>query len=196
MAVTDLITLTEAKDAMRIPDSDWTRDATIAGTYIPAVTSVVEDIVGPVVQRPVTHTARGGAAAVLLHSVPVASVTSVVVDGSPMVAGTGFVADVANGIIYAGSATSRATFAGGIGSVVIAYVAGICDDTDSVPENIKLAARMILGSQWTGSDQQGARPEFGSGGDVDTTRTPSGHLIPREAYSLLEPDSVDFLGFA
>lgn len=196
MAATDLLSLAEAKDAMRIPTTDTTRDATLAGTYIPAITSVVEDVVGPVVHRTVTHTSRGDVPSILLHALPIASITSVVVDGLALTAGTGYVVDLANGIVYAGSASSRSTFAGGIGSVVVTYVAGVCATTAEVPENVKLAARMILADQWTGSDQQGARPEFGGGGEAQTSRTPSGHLIPSEAYSLLEPDAVDYLGFS
>jgi hypothetical protein len=58
--VTDILTLDEARSHLLLVQGDTTRDDDIAGTYVPAVTPVVEDVVGPVVARALTHTADGG----------------------------------------------------------------------------------------------------------------------------------------
>jgi hypothetical protein len=194
VAATDVLTLDEARDALRFATGDTTRDDPLATVYVPAVTSVVEDVVGPVVRRTVTHTAEGGQGAVLLPTAA-SSVTSVVEDGTTLTAGTDYVTSPTAGVIYRGSSTGRTSFGGGVGSVVVTYVAGVCDTTDDVPANIKLAARLILAATWQ-KDQQGGRPEFGTTGDGATVMTPSGHAIPRDAYSYLEPSSGTMPGFA
>ena len=194
MADTDVLTLDEARDALRFATGDTTRDDALVGAYVPAVTSVVEDVVGPVVRRTVTHTANGGEGSVLLPTAA-SSVTSVVEDGTTLTAGADYVSSLSAGIIYRGSSTGRTSFADGVSSVVVTYVAGLCDTTEDVPANIKLAARIILAATFQ-RDQQGGRPEFGTTGDGATVTTPSGHAIPRDAYSYLEPSSGAMPGFA
>lgn len=190
MAADDLITLDEARAALRIPDSVTGPDADLSTLYIPAITAMVEDVTGPVVQRPVTQTLHGGGAVVLAH-MPT-SVTSVTVDG---IALTEFTADLSAGIIRAGTSTSVTAFSPGLNAVVVAYVAGIAATTEAVPAPIKLAARLILAHLWQ-VDQQGYRPQFGQPDDSPTV-TPSGFAIPRRAYALLEPYSHrTFPGFA
>ena len=110
-------------------------------------------------------------------------------------AGADYVSSLSAGIIYRGSSTGRTSFADGVSSVVVTYVAGLCDTTEDVPANIKLAARLILAATFQ-RDQQGGRPEFGTTGDGATVTTPSGHAIPRDAYSYLEPSSGAMPGFA
>lgn len=193
MAVTDLLTLDEARSAVRLPSGVDAHDSDLIDQYVPAVTTIVEDITGPVVARTVTHTAAGGSGAVLLGHPPV-SVTSVAVDGGALVEGSGFVADLAAGIVYAGSSSSRATFAGGVGSVVVTYVAGGAADTASVPAAVKLGAGIILAHLWQAS-RQGFRPDFGTPDD-STETTPSGFAVPRRAYALLEPYAPTAAGFA
>ena len=194
MAATDVLTLDEARDALQRASGDTTRDDVLVSTYVPAVTAVVEDIAGPVVRRSVTVTADGGLSSVLLPTAAY-SVTSVVENGTTLTADSGYVVSLPAGVVYRGSSTGRTTFADGVGAVVVTYVAGLCDTTEDVPANIKLAARLILAATFQ-RDQQGGRPEFGTTGDGATVTTPSGHAIPRDAYSYLEPSSGAMPGFA
>lgn len=186
MPTTDLIDLGEARAALRFAASDTSRDADLAVTYIPAVTSVVEDVVGPVVTREFTFTTDGGGPYVSLPHVGV-TVSSVVVDGSALAA-SAYVLDAAAGVIGAGGSSTPGTFACGRQNVVVTYTAGFAADTAAVPAAIKLAARLILAALWQG-DQQGTRPQFGTN-EAATSTTPSGYAIPRRAYSLLEPHAT------
>lgn len=191
MAATDLLSLAEARAALRLPASDTSRDADIATTYIPAVTALVEDIVGPVVQRSQTITTAGGTSAVLLEPSRLVSVTSVS-DGGTTLAASDYAVDVAAGIVYRGGTTSRLCFLPGVNGVAITYIAGLAATTAAVPAPIKLAARIILANLWQG-DQQGYRPEFGTPGDDSTVETPAGFTVPRQAYALLEPYALSSL---
>lgn len=192
MATTDVLTLSEARKALRIPDSVSTHDADLLDSYIPAVTTMVEDIVGPVVIRQFATTHHGGSPSVVLAGKRVVSVTSVVENGTTLT-GTDYV--LSSGILYRGSQTYLQNFTDGLNTVVVTYTAGIAATTATVPANIKLAARLILAHLWQ-SDQQGFRPEFGSP-DESSEQTPAGFAIPRRAYALLEPYAASsLLGFA
>lgn len=194
MAATDLIDLDDARKALRLAASDTTRDADLAETYVPAVTDVVEDVVGPVVSRSFTRTVDGGTVDVVLGHKGV-TVTSVVEDGTTLSSSTDYLVNAPAGIVSRGTSTSRFAFTGGRRNVVVTYTAGIADDTAAVPAAIKLAARLILAAMWQ-ADQQGTRPQFGTN-EQGTTTTPSGYAIPRRAYALLEPYSTGLApGFA
>ena len=187
MAATDLIPLAEARAHLRLAASDSSRDAELAADWIPAVTPIVEDVVGPCITRTLTFTANGGQSSIVLPSA-VNSVTSVTLDGTTLAASE-YTLDAAAGILYGPFHAERQ-------GVVVTYSAGPYATVADVPKNIKLAARMILAQLWQ-ADQQGFRPEFGSP-DGGTVNTPSGFAVPRRAYALLEPmTSVDVLaGFA
>lgn len=193
MAATDLLTLAEARAGLRLATADISRDADITATFIPAVTTVVEDLVGPVVTRSVTYTADGGRGSVLLPS-PVAAITSIT-DNGVTLTGSDYVVDKPKGIIYRGTMVASVPFTPGRQSVVVTYDSGICANTAAVPAPIKLAARAILSALYQ-VEQQGYRPDFGSP-DGSTTKTPSGYEIPRRAYQLLEPFAAGQMpGFA
>ncbi|MBT9255378.1 hypothetical protein KMZ30_07305 [Phycicoccus sp. KQZ13P-1] len=181
MATTDLLTLDDARRACLIPDGVTDRDSDLAGTYVPAVTDVVEDVVGPVVARTFTRTELGGGEAVVLPHVGVSAV-SVTVAGAA-VASTGFVVDEAAGIVWA----SSGAFGGTTDEVVVTYTAGVATSTADVPAPIRLAARMILAWMWR-RDVNG-RPDQASG-DKTTSKTPSGYDIPQAALSLLRPSAA------
>ena len=71
----------------------------------------------------VTRSINGGGSTVVLRG-PVLSVASVVENGVTLVAGTGYVVDVASGILYRGSTQGVQCFASGLQNTVITYRAG------------------------------------------------------------------------
>lgn len=189
MALEDLITKAEARKQLRWPALFTADDDELEQDYIPAATPVVEDVVGPVVQRAFTETLPGGARAVLL-SRAASSITSVVVDGTAF---TDFTPDLVAGIVYGGGVLTPRYFGGGVGSVVVTYVAGKVANTGAVPKNIKLAARIIVARAWQ-ADHQG----FTSDDDQAPrmVRTPSGFEIPADALAFLADDGDVMPGFA
>ena len=189
MAATDLLTLSEARDALNLSATATDDDAEIWSIYIPAITPVVEDIVGPVVQRSVTYTTDGGKTSILLPHSGLVSLDSITIDGVAQVASKDYTANLSVGVIR----PVWSWFGGGNGSVTVTYTAGIAASTETVPAAIKLAARLILANLWQG-DQQGYRPEFGTPGDDASMQTPSGFAVPRQAYALLEPFAVSSVG--
>lgn len=183
--MTDIITLDDARSALRLPAADTSRDTDLLTTYIPAVTPIIEDVVGPIITRSVTYTADGCRHAIVLPY-PITAITSIVDDGTTLVAGDDYVANLAAGIVYRGSSTAPALFATGTQSVVFTFTAGPYATIDAVPAAIKLAARITLAMLWQ-ADQQGARPTNGGATDRSRTTTPSGFDIPARAYALLAP---------
>lgn len=174
----DILSLPDARTALRLPTADTSNDTDLTATYIPAVTAIVEDIAGPqTTHNGMTWTADGGTTAILLPSV-VTAVTSVVESGATLVANNDYVVDLNSGIVYRGSTSAPTVFVPGRQNVVITYNAVV-----TAPKNVVLAARIILAHLWQ-ADQQGARPDFGSN-DVEIVTTPSGYAIPRRAAELL-----------
>lgn len=194
MADTDLIDIDEARRAVGLRESQINHDEDLQDTFIPAITPIVEDVRGPVVRRPFTFVGAGGRSAVLLPYA-IHSVTSVTVAGQALAA-DGYTANLEAGIVYSGGPINRTVFAGGAGDVVVQYVVGVCDDTASVPANVKLAARLILKS--TFGAHTGYQAED-SEGKARMVQTPSGYWIPSEAHALLIAGDTDDLlqpGFA
>lgn len=190
MASTDVIGLADARKALRLADSDTSHDTDLGSIYVPAVTPVVEDIIGPVISRSFTYTGNGGSSSIVLPHVGV-TVTAVTEDGTSLTASTDYVVDSAVGIVYRGTASGNATFSSGTQNVVVTYTAGIAASLSAVPAGVKLAARIILAAMWQ-ADQQGIRPQFSTrqgNTELGKTRTPSGYTIPTRAYELLEPYS-------
>lgn len=185
----DILTLADARAALRLPAADTSNDADLTATYIPAVTPIVEDMVGPqTVHNGLTWTADGGSRTVVLPTA-VTAVTQVV-ESDQVLTTDDFVVDLVNGILTRGSTLAPALWAPGVQNIVVTYNAGT-----AAPKNVVLAARIILAHLWQ-SDQQGARPEFGTN-DVEVVQTPSGFAIPRRAYELLQAAETDDVpGFA
>ena len=177
----DILTLGEARAALNIPSTDSSNDSELLTVYVPAVTSIVEDVVGPVVTRAATYTTDGQTSMIVLPGGNVQSITTVTVNGVTLAA-SGYAVDLNEGAIY--SASGAFAWAWNY-PVVVTYVAGIAANTAAVPAAIKLAARLILASLWQ-SDQQGYRPELGAP-EQEMTPTPAGFSIPPKAYALLEP---------
>ena len=195
MAVDDILTLAEARGAIRLPASNTSADTDLAGLYIPALTPIVEDIVGPVVQRSFTVVKNGGDGPLMLATHRLISITSVTESGVTLVAGTDYVAELSTGMLHRGTSTSVHThFASGVNAVTVVYVAGVATSTATIPASIKIAGRIILAHLWQ-ADQQGYRPDFGNP-DESIAQTPAGFAIPRRAYALLEPYADRVPGFA
>lgn len=190
MALEDLLTLAEARRAIRLPEGVTARDDDLSDTYIPAVTAVVEDVVGPVVQRTVTHTLTGSFSTTFLPY-PAASITSVTVDGVALTADD-YTVDLKAGLIRRSSTYTPTEDPDSV--VTVAFVAGLAAATGSVPAPIKLAARIVLAGLWQ-TREQGFRPEFGTSEESQVT-TNSGFLISRYAYSLLRPYESHFVSVA
>lgn len=184
----DILTLADARAALRLPATDTSNDADLTATYLPAVTSIVEDLAGPQLTQTKTWTTDGGRTTILLPTA-VQSVTSVTETGVVLVAGVDYTTNLKAGIITRGSTQTPYVFLPGQQNIVITYVAG----TGTIPANVKLAARIILRHLWQ-VDQQGFRPQFGAP-DADTVQIPSGYAIPRRAFELLRP-SQNVPGFA
>ena len=189
MAVTDLLTLDEARGAIRQPPADTSRDGDLVNLYIPAVTAPVEDVVGPVVTQSFTRLFDGGSGSIILLGHTNVTVTALTEFGTSLALNADYLVDQPAGIVRRGTQIAPRPFWPGRQTISITWSAGICADTGSVPPNIKLAARIILAHAWQ-ADQQGFRPQFGAP-DTSLASTPSGYLIPNRAMELL--GSIDRL---
>lgn len=190
----DILTIGDARKALRLAAADTASDADITDTYIPAMAAIVEDVVGPVMSRSLTFTTDGGRPTIDLPTA-FTSVTSVTESGTVLVEGTDFVTDPASGLIHRGSSAGRSWFAAGVRNVTVVYSAGYAAAAGNVLPNHRLAARIILRQMWQ-SDQQGNAGRPGLGGTTsDIETTPSGFLIPRRALELLRT-TPNLPGFA
>ena len=185
----DILTLAEARAALRKPAADTADDADISTYYIPAVTPVVEDLTGPIIQAAgLTWTVDGGRTTILLPS-NCSAVTQVTETGTVLVSNVDYTVNLRSGLVVRGSVQQPYIFLPGQQNIVITYSVGAA----TIPPNVKLAARIIL-RQIFQADQQGYRPAFGQP-DNDLVTTPSGYAIPKRAFELLQPNR-NLPGFA
>lgn len=190
--MTDILAIGDARAAIRAIDGDTADDDDLNQVYIPAVTPIVEDIIGPVITTAgLTFTDDGvdrrgqPLFAVRLPS-PVVSVESVTErTGDALVEGNDYVVNKRVGIVYRGPSLSPRPFYPGTQNVVISYTAGPYANQAAVPGFIKLGARIILAQLWQ-VDNAGSRPAFGQP-DTETVETPSGFIVPKHAYEVLSP---------
>lgn len=173
-----ILSLADAKAALNVPAGTRVNDDELR-LYIAATTPVIEDIVGAVLTRTEVETFDGGRTAVLL-SERATAVTSVVDSGTTLVSGTGFVANLTAGIIYAGSTSSSSCFTAGRQNVVVTYTTG----ASSIDPNIILAAREEVRFLYQ-IGQQGGRPSLG-GAPADLGWTPSGFAVPKRVIELCQ----------
>lgn len=149
--------------------------------FIAAATPVIEDIVGPVLIATKTKKASGGRAAILLTP-KLDSITSVVVDGTTLVAGTGYTVDENAGILYAG-AWPGALFPPGLMNILITYVVG----SSSITPNVRTATAALVRRMW----QRLMNAQHGYLNDdtaEETVTTQSGYVVPLEVWQLCRPD--------
>lgn len=164
MATTDVLTLDEALAAISMTGSGATHGEQVQ-VFVSAVSDLLDDICGPIVQREVTETLvpRGG----LLFPTytPVAEITTLTEYRSGV--GTELDAeavDTAGDYLLRDDMLARRSSFSTInwyGDVVLEYVAGRYATTDDVGARFKLAAQEILAREW---------PQYASawsrGGDV------------------------------
>jgi len=185
----DILTLAEARAALRLTATDTTHDGDLSTYYIPAVTPVVEDLTGPIMPvTGLTWTVDGGRVSILLPST-ISAVTSVAESARVLVANVDYTVNLRSATVTRGSMQQPYIFLPGQQNIVITYDVG----NAVIPPNVKLAARIILRQLWQ-ADQQGYRPTFGAP-DSDTVTTPSGFAIPKRAFELLQP-TRNMPGFA
>lgn len=164
MAATDVITLDDALEAISMTGSGAQHGAVLQ-TFVSAVSELLDDICGPIVQRSVTETLDPTYGPLVPTQQPVASITSL----TEYVSGTGTVltaetTTVSGGyLLRDGMIARRSGFytTHWNGPVTIVYVAGRYADTASVESKFKLAAMEIIAREW---------PQYASawsrGGDV------------------------------
>lgn len=181
MASTDLITLDEARKALRLPASDNTNDTDLE-MYVSAVTEPVEDVIGPGVSQSFTRNFDGGRNSIVLLGHGGVSVTAVTESGNPLTADSDYVVDTVAGILMRGTYLAPRPFFYGRQNIVVTWTAGPFATTASVSPTVKLAARIILRHLWI-SDQPGRAGGGGSGEQMAST--PSGFAIPARAMELL-----------
>lgn len=207
--MTDLVTLSDVKLELGIPDASTSQDALLT-IDIAAATEVIERIKGPILPRTLTaeqHDGRGFY--VSLDYRPVISVTSV----TEYVGTTAFPLTVVSNPAGAGAFScqldteagtlTRLTtggaqigFANGEGNIQVTYVAGRA----SVPPSVRLAAMRLI-QWWHQSAKQGARPQF-QGGQAGAPPAKHGatmpsYAVPNFVYHLLEAgDGVRIPGMA
>lgn len=169
----DVLTLNEAKQALRVNDSDTTNAALLAAT-ITAVSQALDEVAGPIMTRTITSERHdGGDYEITLNHFPVYSVSSVTeYNGSASetlteeTAGTiptnGYLLAPYQGLqatnCYGPTITRRSggwdyPFPSGRRNVAVTYVAGRFTTNNSatnggVAESFKAAARMTLENWW------------------------------------------------
>lgn len=171
-----ILSLADAKAALNVPAGTRVNDDELR-LYIAATTAVIEDIVGSVLTTPKTETFDGGTCSVPL-SQRATAITSVVVGGTTLTAGTQYVANLVSGLVYAGSTSSSSTFTSGAQNVVVTYTTG----SSSIDPNVILAAREEVRFLYQ-IGQQGGRPSLG-GAPTDLSWTPSGFAVPQRVIEL------------
>ena len=171
-----LLTLADAKAELNIDVADTDDDAEITA-YLGAVTDMIERFIGPVENRSVTETVRGGRAAILSRP-PIFSIQSIAGAMSGAVVAT---ADVwfnpSSGVIRPkGSAMPD--------PIVVTYTAGRNVSGASIPLGIQIAARTAISHLW-----RFQRGSAGAGSDYDdATPVPGmGYAMPNRALQLLAP---------
>lgn len=169
----DVLTLTEAKQALRVNDSDTTNGALLAAA-ITGVSQALDEVCGPIMTRTITSERHdGGDYEITLHHFPVYSVTSVTdYNGTASqslteeTVGTiptaGYLLAPYQGLqatnCYGPTITRRSggwdyPFSAGRRNVAVTYVAGRFTTNNSttnggVAESFKAAARMTLENWW------------------------------------------------
>lgn len=180
MAETDLVTLAQAKKHLNIPEDVTAHDDELAD-FIPAVTEVIEHVVGPVVPREVTEVHDGGREALVLRCRPVLSVVSVTEAGSE-VDPSGYTPSLAAGVLYRVSGQ----WAGGRSAVTVVVQAGRV----AKPPSIMLAAKELLAFCWR-PQQGGNNSVFDAGGDgSDEAQMILGFLVPNRVLQMLAPHEL------
>lgn len=185
----DIVTLAEGQAAI----NDTTPTTELA-SYITAVSRRIDDLCGPVVKRLVTESHDGGAYTLYLRKYPVLSVATASVtdyttariyaaESNTAKTAYDYLLDGATGTLRSRSSGSDRRFVSGRRNVVVTYYAGRYEDTASVDEKFKNAARQFLRHVWVPS-QGGGSVTFPGGEEGGRTFPTFG--VPNVVLDMLE----------
>lgn len=192
-----IISLAQARDAIGLPVTNTAKDESLR-MFLDAAVPIMEDIVGPIVSRSCDEYHDGGALAVRLLQYPVLAVSLVTesygagynrtlteqpLNGSGFDA-FGYTLDKTDGRLIRRVSGHESVFAPGRRNVHVTYTAG---RTTPLNGNLLLATRRLVRHLWQ-SEQQGARPDFGSP-ETAMTYTPSGYAVPRAVVEICAGDA-------
>ena len=196
MAATDLLSLDDAKSAVRVSASH-TLHADRLEAYVSAVSNAIDELVGPVVQRTITgERHEGGTSEIRLRRTPVSSITTVKVwqrgtsttlTAETLSAAGGYLAepDEDDPTLLCGELYRRSdwwSIPWECGTVEVTYVAGRYADT---------AAVLALQNLWQGmADSVAVVNEY----EGPTTAFPS-VVLPKASRDLLW-DQIQYRGLA
>lgn len=208
MAATDVLSMTEAKEALSIGALDVSRVNDLE-RLISTASTRLEEAIGPIVQRVVTHRVDGGYARVELPLGPVSAVSSVTewqgtsaVSVSEETLGSspsdGWVGErydpdpsLLSGILVRRSGGSNTCWYPGTANVEVTYTAGRVASTTDVDPRHKEAAVLLLRNLW--------RAYESSVGEVDEYGTPTqsfpAFALPNAVKDLLRREMQDSVGF-
>jgi hypothetical protein len=163
----DLLSLAEAKGALGLPAANPDLDTTVA-SYVTAVSRVLDQNCGPLVQRTVTNETHSGnnSNAIDLKQRP-APANGVILDGD-------------NGFLYRRSSGADWTWYPGRNNITVTYTAGRYANTAAVDARVKRAAGMLLRHLWA-IDKGSGNMMFG---EVEIP-IPMGYAIPNRVRETL-----------
>ena len=206
MAATDLLSLDDAKSAVRVSASH-TLHVDRLEAYVSAVSNAIDELVGPVVQRTITgERHEGGTSEIRLRRSPVSSITTVKVwqrgtsttlTAESLAAAGGYYAEPHDddpsllcGELYRRSLWSSIPWE--CGTVGVTYVAGRYANTAAVAgTRFHTAAVLALQNLWQGmADSVAVVNEY----EGPTTAFPS-VVLPKASRDLLW-DQIQYRGLA
>lgn len=173
-----LIPLADARAALGLAANNTAGDDALR-LLIAAATSIVEDMVGPVLVRTVTVTRSGaGSQAIALDTYP-SAVASVTENGATLTEGTDFCWDE-YGLLWRGSSQMSARWSGAAPrNVAVTYTVG----AQAVEPAVIAAGRELV--KWLYTRQQ--VPRIAPGSSPGTSWTPSGFAVPNAVVEMLAP---------
>lgn len=180
-----IISLDDARTALGTVGASNVKDEELRN-YLSTVTSVIENITGPILQATKTWTVDGGNSQVLLPS-PAASVISVTDTSVLLAPGSDYTVNLRSGIVSRGTLLYPFRFLPGIQNVTVVYTVG----GTTVPSNVALAAQIILRQLWLVTGRQRQRPAMGQ-----DAPSPVGFSVPNAALELLHGTPNNVPGFA
>jgi hypothetical protein len=172
--ILDILTLAEGKQAVGLGNTDSSQDAQLE-YYITAASGILDDYIGPVVNRDIIEfqngSTRSGArkTSIVLNFRPVYSVTEVLeyetgattaitlteddptthpAEGFYPELYSGSALGITNGILHRKRSGMTGYWAAGVGNISVDYTAGRFTDTASVTRKYKRACAIILENLW------------------------------------------------
>lgn len=188
---TDILTLNEAKNALA-QDELFSDKDTLLSSYIGAISKRLDEVCGPIVQRPITDELYDGGSTIWLKSKPVASVTSVVeYDGTTATTLTqqtnlvepseGYVIHATRGKLTRTISGLPTNFCSGLQNIKISYIAGRYTNTTTVDPLFKIAAQAFLSHVWKMNQGMGTNTY----GDYDGGQAIVTFALPNRVKDLL-----------